>query len=484
MRRAMLRAAATAASLLCGVAAAAAESRVALVIGQSAYRAVPALPNPVNDAKAIAALLGEAGFEVTEASDLGQTELRAKVGDFAATVAAKGPETVALVFYAGHGIQVDGENYLIPVDIDPKREADIPLQAVRLDDVLNTLGSVPSKSRIIMLDACRNNPFPNINKTTGQGLALVDTKSGAPGTLLSYSTSPGAEAEDGGGANSPYTTALLKAGRENGLKIEDTLKRVRLAVHQATEGRQTPWESSSLVDDFQFFAASATAPTDAAAPKPRTVEEWRAFLKGKPVDQANTLIVSDGSADAYEAFVGLYAEPPFAPEAKRWLDRHRRMKAWSRAVLVNTGSAYSAFLTEYPDSDLTATARKLAERLRNRPDNAVVVPAAFATPVVAAAAPTCPCGPSAPALQQKAEPKKTDVKKTKSRAERDDRPKRGGKASRTRVYVEDEDDVVVRRPPIYDPPPGPVIQFGGGFRGGYGGPYRGGGQTGPSRGRY
>lgn len=142
-----------------------------------------------------------------------------------------------------------------------------------------------------------------------------------------------------------------------------------------------------------------------------------------------------------------------------------------------------AFLTEYPDSDLTATARKLAERLRNRPDNAVVVPAAFATPVVAAAAPSCPCGPSAPALQQKAEPKKTDVKKTKSRAARDDPPKRGGKASRTRVYVEEEDDVVVRRPPIYDPPPGPVIQFGGGFRGGYGGPYRG-GQTGPSRGRY
>ncbi|NEW89395.1 caspase family protein [Rhodopseudomonas sp. WA056] len=486
MRRAMLGTAAIAAVLLFGAAAAAAESRVALVIGQSAYRAVPALPNPVNDAKAIAALLGEAGFEVTEASDLGQTELRAKVGDFAATVAAKGPETVALMFYAGHGIQVDGENYLIPVDVDPKREADIPLQAVRLDDVLNTLSSVPSKTRIIMLDACRNNPFPSINKTTGQGLALVDTKAGAPGTLLSYSTSPGAEAEDGGGSNSPYTTALLKAGRENGLKIEDTFKRVRLAVNQATEGRQTPWESSSLVDDFHFFAPAAAeataAPGDSAAPKPRTVEEWRGFLKGKPVDQANALIVSDGSADAYEAFVSLYAEPPFAPDAKRWLDRHRRMQAWNRAVLANTGSAYTAFLAEYPASDLTATARKLAERLRYRPDNAVVVPtAALATPVAAAAALTCPCGPRPPALQ------KVEPKKTKSRAERDDPPKRSGKkASRNRVYVEEEDDVVVvRRPPVYVVPPGPVIQFGGGFRGGYGGgPSRGGDNYGPSRGRY
>ncbi|MFZ5738440.1 MAG: caspase family protein [Pseudomonadota bacterium] len=490
MRRAMLTTAALAATVLFGVGAAAvaAETRVALVIGQSAYRAVPPLPNPVNDAKAIGTLLGDAGFEVIEATDLGQNELRAKLGDFAAAVASKGPDTVALMFYAGHGIQVDGENYLIPVDVDPKREADIPLQAVRLNDVLNTLSSVPSKTRIIMLDACRNNPFPSINKTTGQGLALVDTKSGAPGTLLSYSTSPGAEAEDGNGTNSPYTTALLKAGRENGLKIEDTLKRVRLAVNQATEGRQTPWESSSLVDDFQFFTVTAAAASDSEAPKPRTVEEWRGFLKGKPVDQANALIVSDGSADAYEAFVSLYAEPPFAPDAKRWLDRHRRMQAWNRAVLVNTGSAYTAFLAEYPASDLTATARKLAERLRNRPDTAVAVPtAALATPVAAAAALSCPCGPTPPALQ-KVEPKKTDVKKTKSRAERDDPPKRGGKkASRSRVYVEEEEDdvVEVRRPPIYAVPPGPVIQFGGGFRGGYGGgPSRGGGSYGPSRGRY
>ena len=90
---------------------------------------------------------------------------------------------MALVFYAGHGMQIDGENYLVPVDIDPKREADIPLQAVRLNDILNTLNSVPSKIRIILLDACRNNPFPDINKTAGHGLAHVDAKFGAAGTL-------------------------------------------------------------------------------------------------------------------------------------------------------------------------------------------------------------------------------------------------------------------------------------------------------------
>jgi uncharacterized caspase-like protein len=127
----------------------------------------------------------------------------------------------------------------VPVDIDPKRETDIPLQAVRLNDILNTLASVPSKTRILLLDSCRNNPFPDINKTAARGLAIVDAKTGAPGTFMSFSTSPGAEAEDGSGVNSPYTTALLAAAREPGLSIEDTFKRVRVSVNKATEGRQT-----------------------------------------------------------------------------------------------------------------------------------------------------------------------------------------------------------------------------------------------------
>ena len=145
---------------LTGLASAHAQNRVALVIGQSAYRAVTPLPNPANDAKAIAQMLGDAGFDVTAASDLNQTDLRDTVSEFAGKIAAKGPDTIALVFYAGHGLQIDGENYLVPVDVDPKREADIPLQAMRLNDVMNTLSAVPSKMRIVLLDACRNNPFP------------------------------------------------------------------------------------------------------------------------------------------------------------------------------------------------------------------------------------------------------------------------------------------------------------------------------------
>jgi len=476
MFRSILCGATLAAGMLCGGHAALAENRVALVIGQSAYRAVTTLPNPANDAKAIGQMLGDAGFEVTSAADLSQNELRERVSDFAARVAAKGPDTVALMFYAGHGLQIDGENYLVPIDIDPKREADIPLQAVRLNDILNTLTSVPSKTRIILLDACRNNPFPEINKTAGHGLAHVDVKVGAAGTLLAFSTSPGAEAEDGNGANSPYTTALLKAGREPGIAIEDAFKRVRLAVNQETNGRQTPWESSSLVSDFSFFGqgeAKPAADKQAAETKPsakRSVEEWRAALKGKSAKEANDMIVYDGSGAAYEAFVELYTEPPFGPEAKMWLERHRRMIAWNNAVLANTSAAYLAFLQQYPDSDLTATARKLVERTRNKPENVALV----ATPAAAAstAALTCPCGP-APAAPQL---KKVDLPKVKQRVERDEPPRSRKPKRGVRVQSDDYDDdeVVVRRPPrIYsDPGPiirGPVIGFprgGGGDRGG------------------
>src|SRR6202171_954819 len=300
MFRPVLRHALLAAGILLGSHAAFAENRVALVIGQSNYHSVVALPNPANDARAMSRLLGDAGFDVTSAADLSQNEMREKVSDFAAKVAAKGPEPVALVFYAGQGLQIDGENFLVPVDVDPKREADIPLQAIRLNDVLNTLTSVPSKTRILLLDACRNNPFPAINGTAGRGLAIVDAKTGAPGTLMSFSTSPGAEAEDGSGADSPYTTALLSAAKAPGLSIEDTFKRVRVSVNKVTEGRQPRWHSSALPDDFRFFSGPS-----AAVPKPvavkRTVDQWRRDLQGKRVEIANEMIVADVTDEAYRS---------------------------------------------------------------------------------------------------------------------------------------------------------------------------------------
>ncbi len=501
MIKPVLRQTLFAAGIILGSHAALAESRVALVIGQSNYRAVVALPNPANDAKAMSQLLTDSGFEVVTAADLSQNEMRAKVGEFAANVAAKGPDTVALVFYAGHGLQIDGENFLVPVDVDPKRETDIPLQAVRLNDILNTLTSVPSKTRILLLDACRNNPFPEISKTAGHGLAIVDAKTGAPGTFMSFSTSPGAEAEDGSGANSPYTAALLAAAKEPGLSIEDTFKRVRVSVNKATEGRQTPWDSSSLTDDFRFVAGSGGGVPKQAVAK-RSVDEWRRALQGKPVEAANEMIVADGTGEAYQAFVELYAQPPFGPQAREWLDRHNRMVAWNNAVITNTAAGYRAFLAQYPNSDLSATARKLEERLRNRPNFVASVAAVGGAPNASGAAasgpnqptnaslggPTCPC--TTPTLPLK----KVDTPPTKKRTEPDP-PKRVDRQPPRRIREPDDDVVVYRRPPpreVYEPSPGPSIGIGIGIGsgfggGGYGGERGGGGVVGGqgrSRGGY
>jgi hypothetical protein len=478
------------AGVLWGLQAAVAENRIALVIGQSNYRAVVALPNPANDAKAVSQLLGEAGFEVLSAADLSQSEMREKISDFAAQVAAKGPDTIALVFYAGHGLQIDGENFLVPVDVDPKREADIPLQAVRLNDILNTLASVPSKMRIMLLDACRNNPFPAINQSAGHGLAIVDAKIGAPGTFVSFSTSPGAEAEDGSGADSPYTSALLLAAKEPGLSIEGTFKRVRVSVNKATDGRQTPWDSSSLTDEFRFFPGQGAAAPEQAAAK-RTVDDWRHELQGKPVEAAHEMIVAAGTDEAYEAFVALFTQAPFGQEAREWLDRRRKMVAWNDAVIANTSSAYRGFMAQYPDSDLAATARKLEERLRNRPNTAAGVAAIVAPATNASlAAPTCPCGvaPSVPLKKVDLAPRKRvepEPPPRKKHAEHEPPPKRvKSRLPHRRWHGDDDDnDVAYRRPPApdyYEPAPGPSIGLGigmGGFRGGGGG-FSGGGMGG------
>ena len=357
-----------AATSLLGIFPARAESRLALVIGQSAYRSVPALPNPANDARAIAQALTDDGFEVTSASDLSEHQMREQIAEFAARLASKGPDTVALVFYAGHGVQVDGENYLMPIDVEPRRESDVPIQAIRLNDLLNALTSSPNKMRILLLDACRNDPFASINHTAGHGLALVDSKIGVLGTFISFSTSPGAEAEDGDGDHSPYAAALLAAVKEQGTTIEDAFKHLRVAVNKQTGGRQTPWDSSSLTENFEFASLSKDQPDGAKHMiAKRSVEAWLGEFKGKPAEEAHEITVGDGTEESYEAFVELYAQSPFGKQAREWLDLHRRMVAWNKAVITNSASGFHAFLVQYPESDLTATARKLEERLRNRP---------------------------------------------------------------------------------------------------------------------
>jgi hypothetical protein len=331
--------------------------------------------------------------------------------------------------------------------------------------------------RFLLLDACRNNPFPELNKSAGRGLAIVDAKIGAPNTFMSFSTSPGAEAEDGAGANSPYTTALLAASRESNIPIEETFKHVRLAVNKATDGRQTPWDSSSLTEDFRLSGTAVAGPKLAAARK--TVAEWTRDLKGKPVEAANELIVADGTDEAYEAFATLYASTPRGLQAKDWLDRHRRMVAWNNAIIINTAAGYRAFIVQYPDSDLVATARKLEERLRYRPILAPLAANAALPVQNASLAPTCPCN-NQPVQQQQ---KKVDVQPIKKVDP--DPPKRVDRKPPKRVREPDDDVVVVRRAPpreYYEPAPGSSIGIGIGVGGYGGGGYGGGGYGGQRRG--
>jgi uncharacterized caspase-like protein len=445
---------------------ASAEKRVALVIGQSAYRAVPALPNAANDGSHIAEMLTGPGFDVTAAPDLAQNEMRQAISDFAGKVAGEGPDTVALVFYAGHGLQIDGENYLVPVDVDPKREADIPLQAVRLNDLMNTLGALPARMRIFMLDACRNNPFPALSLTAGHGLAIVNTKAGAPGSFISFSTSPGAEAEDGSGEDSPYTTAVLSIAKEPNLSIEEAFKRVRVAVNQATDGRQVPWESSSLTTDFRFFGETASTQAGSSQGKvakppavTRTVDDWRRDLGGKDPKAAYELVVADDSLAAYEAFRVLFGESSYAPRVRSLIERRKQMLAWDVAVAANSAASYEMFLASYAGSDLAATARKLQLRVFNK---------TILAPTNVALGPICPC-PTAPVqpLLKKVEP--SPERPTK----RVDKRKKGGGS---------DDPVVVERAP-QGPPPGAILEgigigigLGGMMHGGGGG-MRGGAPT-------
>src|SRR5215470_20119104 len=169
------------------------EQRVALVIGNSKYENAVSLANPDNDAQSVAELLNSAGFEVIAATDLTQDDMIKVMQNFSAKVAERGPNTVAMIYYAGHGVQVAGENYLIPVDARIATPSDLINNGLRLVDLMATLETIPSRLRIVMLDSCRNNPFPNLDDSS-RGLALVD----APArSIVGYSTSPGAEALDG-----------------------------------------------------------------------------------------------------------------------------------------------------------------------------------------------------------------------------------------------------------------------------------------------
>ncbi len=224
-----------------------AKNRVALVIGNAAYSRA-ALANPVNDAKLMAERLKAQGFEVFAAYDAGRRDMKLALQSYAASLREHGKDVAAFIFYSGHGMQVKGENYLIPVDEHIENEADVDIDAVSLSSITSMLDNTQTRLAIVVLDACRANPFA-FSRGAQRGFAPVPVV--RSGTLIAFSTAPGMEAPDGpAGENSFYAAALAQALGEPGLKIEDVFKKVRIAVYARTHGAQTPWEHSSLLGDF------------------------------------------------------------------------------------------------------------------------------------------------------------------------------------------------------------------------------------------
>ena len=329
------------------------ERRVALVIGNSNYQSAAPLANPDHDAQSMAQFLNSAGFEVVEATDLTQDDMIKVVQDFSARVSAHGPNTVAMIYYAGHGVQLAGENYLVPVDAKISSPADLVNNSVRLVDVMATLEAVPSRMRIVVLDACRNNPFPTINDA-GRGLAIVDAPNGS---IVGYSTAPGTEALDGAGGHSPYTSAFLQLAREPNLPIEQLFKRIRLEVNHSTDGQQTPWESSSLTSEFYFFGDTAAAATRPPAHGP--IIQTASNLPGRSVRQAYDYVLAEGSPEYYQEFIQLFPHDPLCDRIRWLLGNLLEATAWHRAVLANSPPVYKAFYDSYANGPYAPAALKL-----------------------------------------------------------------------------------------------------------------------------
>lgn len=273
--------------------------RVALVIGNGSYKDA-ALTNPVNDARAISQALRESGFVVINRENVDQRAMLAAVREFGDRLREGG---VGVFYYAGHGMQIKGRNYLIPVGSSIEREDEVAYAAVDAQAVLDKMEAAGNGTNFMILDACRNNPFTRSFRSGSAGLAQMD----APvGTLVAFATAPGAVASDGGGQNGLYTQHLLEAMRQPGAKVEDVFKRVRAGVRRDSQGKQVPWESTSLEGDFYFHPLNAKLDPAFAAPN-----------AAQALDRAMWGMVRDSShAIELQAYLARFPNGEFAAQAR------------------------------------------------------------------------------------------------------------------------------------------------------------------------
>jgi hypothetical protein len=324
----ILAAAAVACLIANAVAAQPAETRIALVIGNSAYQSAGPLDNPQHDAKLMAERLRTAGFTVTLLVDADQQAMKRAMVDFGREL--RSSEAVGLFYYAGHGLQVNGLNYLVPVNANIKDETEVGIETVSLADFLATMERAKSRINIVVLDACRNNPFARSFRAENAGLARVDAPAG---TFVGYATAPGSVASDGSSRNSPYTKALAETLLKPGMPIEQVFKEVRRSVLDETGGQQTPWEASSISADFSFVRGAGQA-----APQPSRGPSQADLAREKELELAFWNSIKDSpNTGLFRSYLQQYPRGTFVPIARARIEEIEAKVAAAKAPPPTTG---------------------------------------------------------------------------------------------------------------------------------------------------
>jgi uncharacterized caspase-like protein len=326
------------------------EKRIALVIGNAAYAKSP-LATAANDAGLIAQTLQAAGFDVIGARDLDGDTLRKSFRDFINKAEASGPDTVAMVYLAGYGLQLGGENYFVPVDSTINRDTDVPIEALRTGDYIRQLASLPLKAGIVVLDAARQQPF--VNGQIASGLALVEAD---PNMLIAFSAAPGTVAPAEQGPYGIYAQSLAEMIRTGGLPLPEVFNRVRLRVNEASKGAQVPWDSQKVDASFTFFERGPDAP--AAAPPDQVAAVRSKPIRDLGVQDAYAAVLERDTLPAYEDFLAAYPDDPMAKRVRAIAAARREAITWRRTYRADTPNAYWSYLQRYPRGPHAGDARR------------------------------------------------------------------------------------------------------------------------------
>lgn len=319
------------------------ETRIALVIGNGAYAKGP-LATAANDAGLIAQTLQAAGFDVVGARDLDADTLRKSFRDFIHKAQSSDGNTVAMVYLAGYGMQLAGENYFIPVDANLGSDVDIPTEGLRLSDYIRQLAATPLKAGVVVLDAARQQPFIASGPTIAGGLALVEPDNNM---LIAFNAAPGTIAPTETGAYGVYARSLAEMIRTGGLSLPEVFDRLRLRVNEETKGAQVPWDAQKVQAAFTFFERAPDAPA------PQTSPEQTAALRARPirdlpVQEAYTAALERDTLQGYEEFIAAYSDDPLARRVRAIVAARREALTWRRTYRADSPEAYWSYLKRYP----------------------------------------------------------------------------------------------------------------------------------------